>query len=207
MTTVMLSNVVTVEGDENIMREILKLYCSLLDSNIVTERDFFCECYTIMTDKEESYELKRKAFEAMVSIYNTIPEIANEFELVAKVGPFKDRFVRRDRNIVKAFDDGINYDAPDKAGLYFIGETHFNPRTMMLYYWVKIGLSINLRKRMKQYDTHCPMLWRIDFKTDLEFDLEIEEEHYHDKLKEIATACCNHNEEWFLVDRETYLAM
>lgn len=207
MTMVMLDNVITVNGNEHIMREILELYCSLLDNDITTERDFFCECHNIITNREEQYSMKRKAFEAMVSIYDTIPEISEEFELISKTGPFKDRFARRDRNIVKAFDDGINYDAPNEAGLYFIGETHFNPHTMILYYWIKIGLSTNLRKRMKQYDTHCPMLWRIDFKTNLEFDLELEEEHYHDKLKEIAVAGCNHNEEWFLVDRETYLAM
>lgn len=103
---------------------------------------------------------------------------------------------------IEDFNDGINYTAPTSKGLYFIGETHFNPFTNEKFYWVKIGKSTNLKKRMNQYNTCCPMLWRIGFS-----DKYDEEEFYHDWLYEHCEATCNHNEEWFLVNRETYLEM
>lgn len=103
-----------------------------------------------------------------------------------------------------AFKDGINYDAPDKKGLYFIGNTVFNPITHEEFYWVKVGMTAQtLRKRLRQYNTSNPMMWRIDYKE----DAENSEGLYHLFLMEICIArnCCN--EEWFLVDRETYLEM
>ena len=100
------------------------------------------------------------------------------------------------------FDDGINYDAPSHKGLYFLGETHFNPITHEEFYWVKIGKAVNIRNRMSQYNTHCPMLWRIDFTHEY-----AKEDYYHTQLKKHCIGLCNHNQEWFLVTRETYLAM
>lgn len=104
---------------------------------------------------------------------------------------------------IKTYDDGINYNAPNESGLYFIGETHFNPFNDEKFYCVKIGKATNLAKRMKQYDTHNPMLWRIDFAV----GAEALEGHYHNLLAQIAEARCNHNEEWFFVNRMTYFKM
>ena len=103
---------------------------------------------------------------------------------------------------IEKFEDGINYEAPTYAGLYFIGETHFNPLTHEEFYWVKIGKAVDLAQRMREYNTHCPMLWRIDFSRDY-----YNEAYYHQRLKEICIASCNHNREWFLVDKETYFNM
>lgn len=101
------------------------------------------------------------------------------------------------------FYDGISYDAPNYAGLYFIGETHFDPHTKDLFYWVKIGKSTRcLSERMKDYNTHNPMLWRIDFCRTPSL-----EKTYQRKLAAVALARCNHNQEWFLVDEKTYLEM
>lgn len=158
-------------------------------------------------DRELDYPTRKKHFDSAVFLYACFDEVREEFEYCPKEVALAKRFARRDRKILNLFEDGINYAVPREAGLYFIGETHFNPYTKEEFYWVKIGLSTNLAKRMKQYDTHCPMLWRIAFKTNLHKCLEIEEEYYHDRLKEIAVAGCNHNEEWFLVNRETYLEM
>ena len=55
---------------------------------------------------------------------------------------------------------------------------------------------------MNQYNTHCPMLWRIDFIREYS-----KENYYHEQLRKICLNSCNHNKEWFLVDRETYLEM
>ena len=86
--------------------------------------------------------------------------------------------------------------------MYFVGETHFNPITDEKFYWVKIGKATNLKQRMQNYNTHNPMLWRVDFSLDYD-----KEEYYHKRLNEVAIAKCNHNNEWFLVDKTTYLEM
>lgn len=101
------------------------------------------------------------------------------------------------------FNDGINYYAPEESGLYFIGDSHINPHTGEEYYWVKIGKSNNLARRMRDYNTCCPMLWRIDFAV----HDEALEGYYHNLLNAVAVAVCNHNEEWFMVSKKTYLEM
>lgn len=106
------------------------------------------------------------------------------------------------------FNDGINYNAPEYCGLYFLGETHFNPITREEFYWVKIGKATNIKKRLSDYNTHCPMLYRIDFKKCFSDRVAYQEEaYYQDKIKAVAIATNNHNKEWFLVDRNTYLEM
>ena len=103
-------------------------------------------------------------------------------------------------------DDGINYNAPEYCGLYLVGETHFNPTNMDLFYCVKVGKAINIKKRLNDYNTHCPMLYRIDFKRyDTERLAFQGESYYQEKLKKVAIASNNHNQEWVFVDRETYL--
>ena len=99
--------------------------------------------------------------------------------------------------------DGINYNAPNHKGLYLIGETHFNPFTDEKFYALKIGKSDrNLSDRMKTYDTHNPMLWRIDYLNQPNL-----EKTYQVMLSKIAIARCSHNKEWYFVDRDTYLAV
>lgn len=101
------------------------------------------------------------------------------------------------------FEDGIDYTTPDNGGLYFIGETHFDPITKETFYWVKIGKADNLVERMRQYNTCNPMLWRIDYK----IGAQNKEKFYHSLLFSKALATCNHNREWFLVSEKTYLEM
>ena len=100
------------------------------------------------------------------------------------------------------FDDGIDYKTPEAEGLYFLGETHFNPHTHEEFYWVKVGKASNFKNRFRQYNTCNPMCYRIDYSSAYEA-----EAYYQERIKEKAIAKCNHNSEWFLVDRETYLEM
>ena len=194
------------EGDEKGMRSWLEVILDEEEKEISIE-DIFCQLYKEMTE-EASYPIRRKAYDAMVILYNTLPEISEIYEHISDTGPYKERFQRRDRVVTQAFDDGINYTAPKAPGLYFIGETHFNPITDEKFYWVKIGMSANLARRLKDYNTSNPMMWRIDYLTEQDtIDLDKAEEAYHGILYEKAIATCNHNKEWFMVDRETYLAM
>lgn len=113
------------------------------------------------------------------------------------------RKVKRElASAIDTFDDGIDYNCCFGKGLYFIGETHFNPITNEKFYWVKIGKSECVYKRMNNYNTCNPMLWRIDFSPNYHL-----ESMYHNLLGKVAIAKCNHNNEWFLVDETTYLAM
>lgn len=101
------------------------------------------------------------------------------------------------------FSDGIDYNYPACSGLYFVGQTHFNPITKEEFYWVKIGKASNIANRMAGYRTSCPMLYHIDYRK----GSQKAEKVYHILLKSKSIAKCNHNKEWFMVDRETYLEM
>lgn len=162
---------------------------------------------------------RREIYLDMVCLYRNSEEVKKRWEHHPSRRLYVDRFVRciRIRSLPKkksttrkdrAFDDGINYETPHHRGLYFIGQTAFNPYTREGYYWVKIGRGANLANRMSNYNTCCPMLYRIDYQLINDEDkCKIAEGYYHDLLAKKSIATCNHNNEWFLVDRETYLEM
>lgn len=154
---------------------------------------------------------RREEYLKMVSLYKESAEVRDWWNYHPSNRFYVDRFVKLEQAISatppykkpKSFDDGIDYHAPACDGLYFIGETHFNPITKEEYYWVKIGKARNIEARLKEYNTTNPMLWRIAFNLH-DYD---KEKSYHKKLEKVCLNKCNHNEEWFLVDKDTYLAM
>ena len=156
---------------------------------------------TIPSIKSINQQKRNQYFKGCVILYNCFEEINAKYTFNETKHYITDRFIRRDF-ATPAFEDGIDYNAPKEKGLYFIGATHFNPFTNEQFYWVKIGKSENLYNRMKSYDSTTAMLWRIDFSKD--YDKETE---YHNKLLQNCINTCNHNDEWYRVDRETYLAM
>ena len=91
--------------------------------------------------------------------------------------------------------------APINRGLYLFGSTNFNPHTMTPYYWVKIGYSGSMDNRLKQYNTHAPMYYPIDFTPDTREHL------YQNALASVALARNGQSQEWYLVNRETYMAI
>jgi hypothetical protein len=93
--------------------------------------------------------------------------------------------------------------APSFEGLYFVGTTHFNPITNEQFFAVKIGLSNNINKRMSQYRTNCAMLYPIGYKQCE--DYVNQELRYQGKLSRIALFANQNNDEWYFVDRQTYL--
>lgn len=181
----------------NVLIETLEVYFK--------ERD--CkETFELFLNKAYDYksfdQVTRKEYlDNAVILYKHDEELQDKYDYYPKARKYSERFVLKGSQS-PIFEDGINYTAPNKKGLYFVGETHFNPFTDEKFYWVKIGRGVNLKNRLRDYDTHNPMLWRIDFSTKFE-----KEEWYHKKLNEVAIAKCNHNKEWFLVDRTTYLEM
>lgn len=52
--------------------------------------------------------------------------------------------------------------AEDKEGIYLVGCTTFDPFTNEQFYFLKIGYSKNVKKRLKTgYGTHCPNIFNI----------------------------------------------
>jgi len=103
----------------------------------------------------------------------------------------------------EVFQDGVDYkNIPSYSGLYFLGDSRWNPKTQRPEYWVKIGKGINLSNRLSQYFTCCSQLWPIAYSRDYD-----KENYYHKRLKKICLALNNHNKEWFMVDEQTYFEM
>ena len=131
----------------------------------------------------------KKYTKLMTLLYSTFPEELSDF-----TPP------------VLEFEDGIDYNAPTYCGLYLVGETHFNPLTKEEFYWIKVGKAKNIANRMSQYNTCCPMLYRIGYlRCRDEREAYQMEKLYHDRLANVAIGLCNHNTEWFLMDKQTYL--
>lgn len=91
--------------------------------------------------------------------------------------------------------------------LYMFGQTAFNPITDTHYYWVKVGLTTNLRSRISNYNSSNPAYYPIDFKGEGFYDNDIykAEIYYHQILAKISFARSRRNTEWWLVDKDTYL--
>ena len=90
----------------------------------------------------------------------------------------------------------------NSKGLYLIGTTTFNPYTEEKFYWIKIGsTSSTFNKRLKQYSTHNPAYYKIDFLVDAEYQESI----YHLYLAKIAIEKTHKGDEWFRVSKEDYL--
>ena len=176
-------------------------------SEMTEIREIFCDCVETACDTENYKYAVRKAYLfTAITLYNSFPSLREEFYYNAEACSYSSKFCRREwvAPELPRFEDGINYEAPEAEGLYLIAEVNANPYTLELFYWVKPGYSKNIAERMKQYNTCCPMLWRASFKTDCD-NPKREEKYYHLRMNKIGIAKCNHNEEWFLVDRETYL--
>ena len=165
--------------------------------------EIIIDCFLTMIDSIKAVDwcTKPKIFQNALNVYNSMEILQETFDYFPHERQYARRFLRK--GVYKeAFEDGIDYYAPKEKGLYFIGEVHYDPITEDKFYWVKIGKATDLNNRMKNYNTHNPMLYRFGFSD--EYD---KEEDYHIKLMEKAIAKCNHNDEWFLVDRNTYLEM
>ena len=179
------------------------------------------ELYREIRKKPLSSAERGTLYLTMKTLYRRSPDVKQYWDYHPSQRLYKNRFTQRQipkcvstvRTIgsgkyAGAFDDGINYDTPDYGGLYLVGSTYFNPKTDEKFYWIKVGLASRLNDRMGQYNTCCAMLYRIDYLKIAGEQQRKEIEHsYHQRLRAISLATCNHNKEWFLVDRETYLTI
>ena len=87
--------------------------------------------------------------------------------------------------------------------MYLVGNTNFNPFTKEEFYWIKVGKTTDLNKRMRSYATHNPMLWKADYKIVSHEHLNSHEQLCHCILKTYGEQ--ENYSEWYQVSRETYL--
>ena len=95
------------------------------------------------------------------------------------------------------------------CGLYLVGTTTFNPFTKETFYWIKVGKTLTLNDRIKQYKTHNPAIWVSDF-----FQMETSdylekadrlEKSCHSFLKMFSIEKARNTKEWFRVSEADYL--
>lgn len=182
----------------------------------------------IMEDAYTSFLETKKAsiYDKMVILYNHNENVREAWDFDGSCAYRRNRFTRRAeeqtlRTLTQALNDKYhlnraeyvqcaNTPIENTSGLYFIGQTAFNPYTNEKLFWVKVGLASNLNDRMNGYSTHAPMLWKIDFKympTKSKNEIAIEEDWYHTILENISYGRAYDSHEWFRVLEEMYLDM
>ncbi len=145
----------------------------------------------------------------LIFLITNCPEIAEEWVYRPEEFLWQDRFIKKvnvGKEVPTFYDARTNLkNAPNASGLYFFGNTAFNPETGEVQFWVKIGLGSNLHNRVKSYCTCNPSTFVIGYKETSNYANE--EHQYHQLLEKVALYRNQNNTEWWMVDRETYLMM
>lgn len=156
---------------------------------------------------------RRTTYNKMVKLYKSSDVVKGSWKHHPSKHLFVERFEKIARTIVKVvkkvFDDGKDYyNLPNWGGLYLLGETDFDADTDEKHYWIKVGLASHMKERLSSYNTCCAMYHRIDLLRINNSDKRRKSEKMcHNVLSQIGLASCNHNEEWFLVTKEIYMAI
>lgn len=105
-------------------------------------------------------------------------------------------------------ENPLRLSAPSNPGVYLVGNTLFNPHTHEEIYLVKIGRSSNLKSRMKTYQTDNPGMFHIAFLKAKSNDHSKQlETVLHNLLWHYCEATVHGCNEWFKVNRDTYLSI
>ena len=127
-------------------------------------------------------------------IYNSCKDWAEEYIL----DPIK-------KTIEKYLGPKKEAKYPEGGGLYLLGNTAFNPFTEEKEFWVKVGQTVDFKKRMRSYVSHNPTIWQADFLSCPKEWLDMVEESCHKYLLADTIFVKEGTKEWFKVDAETYL--
>ena len=103
------------------------------------------------------------------------------------------------------FDDGIDFNLPEKSGLYMIGETTFNPYSNEKLFGIKVGKGKNLKQRIRSYKTCGSTPFVCDYLLVPEDKLDYAENMIQNVLRLRCIALNGHNDEWFYFNEKTYL--
>ena len=172
--------------------------------------------YIISEMERRVKENSRYHYKMAVEMYETFPILKEIWDYNPNEHFIRDRFKKKIYNITIE-KDKITISAKEVppmevpkdshiCALYLVGNTNFNPFTKEEFYWIKVGKTTDLKKRMKSYATHNPMLWRADYLKVSSEHLDFSEQICHHILNKYGTRDKNSNE-WFEVPREIYLAI
>ena len=172
--------------------------------------------YIISEMERRVKENSRYHYKIAVEMYETFPILKEIWDYNPNEHFIRDRFKKKIYNITIE-KDKITISAKEVPpmevpkdshiyALYLVGNTNFNPFTKEEFYWIKVGKTTDLKKRMKSYATHNPMLWRADYLKVSSEHLDFSEQICHHILNKYGTRDNNSNE-WFEVPREIYLAI
>ena len=144
--------------------------------------------------------------EKLLALMKEFPQLEEYYTYDVYAPYWKNSFSKKEPK--KTFNEIETLSGANVNGLYLVGSCYFNPLTDEKFYWIKVGKSKDLQKRMKTYATHNPMLWKNCYlpisdraKTDLA------ETQCHNILTSRCIKKAKDSNEWFLVDRETYLSI
>jgi hypothetical protein len=188
---------------------IIRLDCDTLERCLAHIEDFYNKmCVSTNSIKRKDYG------EAILAIMEEQPETKKFWHYYPNNFCWIDRFskVVDGEEVTPISNSTVFIDqttclknAPKVSGLYFFGMVQANPHTGKLYYWVKIGKSKNLAERVRAYGTYSPMPFVIGYMATNNYDYL---EHYYQRQIQSKAICLGQNSnEWWMVDRETYLAM
>ena len=177
------------------------------DFTRLTEREIKEEVRKEM--KYRTGDVSRYHYQIAVELFNTYSFLHNEWEHFPEKHFIRDRFVKKTISVELGKEDFPIPPAttPTKktCGLYLIGTTTFNPYTNKPFFWIKIGKSEDLEKRMKSYCSHSPSIWKIDFQEVPKSKVDKIEKLYHALLSNIGINSAEHSKEWYEVSKEDYL--
>lgn len=188
---------------------------------------FTFNLWSYNTEKEKNEYIKtemenrikgnsRYHYKIAVEMYETFPILHDIWDFYPNEHFIKDRFRKREyeikintNKITVTVDEKPPIKIPNKdkvCALYLVGNTNFNPFTKEEFYWIKVGKTTDLKKRMKSYATHNPMLWKADYKLVSKQTMHFYESACHHILNSYGTRDEN-SQEWFQVSREIYLSI
>lgn len=123
-----------------------------------------------------------------------------EFKIIDKYG-MTSKQLRESRQY-----EGAGFPEKLKSGLYLIGYVLMNPFTKEEFYWLKVGVSVDLASRMEQYQVSCPMVWKNSYcyRKNMKHARK-EETMCHNLLEKLCIEKGFRSKEWFRVEREVYL--
>lgn len=102
--------------------------------------------------------------------------------------------------------EGAGFPEKMKSGLYLIGYVFMNPFTREEFYWLKVGISTDLMRRMEEYVVLCPMVWKNSYCYRKSMKRARREETMcHALLENFCIEKGFRSKEWFRVEREAYL--
>lgn len=140
--------------------------------------------------------------EKLLDLMKQYPQLNNYYEYIPSAYSWRTSFKRISH---KESTDFSKEQTEGVGGIYLIGSTYFNPYTDEKFYWIKVGKTTDLAKRMKQYATHNPMLWKNSFLQINSKDLQNAEKLCQRCLKDHSNIVAENTNEWYSVSKQLYL--